>query len=150
MNELVPLAGLLLPIRNSLILIGLVLRTFSAIDAVCPSPHVAFPMMSPLNGASPDVTFNVALTLAPGATGPAIVFGPSLVHPLGRETLSATPVTGAPVVFVNVTMVSWVEPGANVCRPGGPGAAAAATATVPLRPLPDESSTLSPLASSNR
>ena len=59
--------------------------------------------------------------------------------------LSVTPVTGAPVVFVNVTTVSWVEPGANVCRPGGPGAAAAATATVPLRPLPDESSTLSPL-----
>src|SRR4051794_31273600 len=149
MNEFVPLAGLLEPIRNSLILIGLVLRTFSAIDADCPSPQVAVAMMSPLNGAGPDVTFSVALTLAPGATGPAIVFGPSVVQPAGTETLSDTSVTGAPVVFVYVTTVSWVVPGANVCRPGGPGAAADATATVPLRPLPDESSTLSPLASSN-
>src|SRR3954453_21521041 len=106
MNELVPLAGLLEPIRNSLILIGLVLRTFSAIDADCPSPHVAVPIRSPLNEAGPEATLNVALAPAPGATGAAIVFGASLVHPLGTATLSVMSVTGAPVVFVNVTMVS--------------------------------------------
>src|SRR3954466_13210484 len=106
MKEFVPLAGPLEPIRNSLILIGLVLRTFSAIAADCPSPHVPVAIRSPLNDAGPEVTLNVALTLAPGATGPAIVFGASLVHPLGMATLSVTSVTGAPVVFVNVTMVS--------------------------------------------
>src|SRR3954467_13636637 len=98
MNELVPLAGLLEPIRNSLILIGLVLRTFSAIDAVCPSPHVAVPTRSPLNGAAPEVTLMGALALAPGATGPAIVTGAPTVHPAGALTLSFTPETGAPVV----------------------------------------------------
>ena len=85
MNELVALVGELLPMRNSLILIGLVLRTFSAIDADCPSPHVALPIRSPLNGAGPEVTLNVALTLAPGATGSASVFGASVVQPRARR-----------------------------------------------------------------
>src|SRR4051794_13434090 len=147
MNELVPLP--VEPIRNSLILIGLVLRTRSAIDADCPSPHAAVPMMSPLNEAGPEVTLNVRLTLAPGATGSEIVSGASTVHPAGTLRPSLTPETGAPVVFVKVTMVFWLEPGANVCRPGGPAGTEEATATVPFLPLPEESTTLSPLASSN-
>src|SRR3954449_1508324 len=108
MNELVPFAGEPLPIRNSLILIALVLRTFSAIDEDCPSPHVALPIRSPLNGAGPEVTLNVALTLSPGATGSATVFGASVVQPAGAAMLSFTPVTGDPVVFVNVTVVAWL------------------------------------------
>src|ERR1044071_5916938 len=127
MNELVPLAGLLEPMRNSLILTGLVLRTRSAIDADCPSPHVAVPIRSPLNGAGPEVTLIVRLTLAPGAMASATVTGPLVVHPAGVVTPSVTPGTGAPVVFVNVTTVSWVEPGVNVCRPGGPGKVVEAT-----------------------
>src|SRR3954467_15659671 len=118
MNELVPFAGELLPIRSSLILMALVLRTFSAIDADCPSPHVALPIRSPLKLAGPEVTLNVALTLSPGATVPGNVFDVSEppatteVHcALGTPMLSVTPVTGAPVVFVNVTTVSWLEPG---------------------------------------
>src|ERR1700754_3317398 len=103
MNELVPLLGELEPMRNSLILTGLVLRTFSAIDADCPSPQVAFPTRSPLKLTGPEVTLNVALTLSPGAIGPAIVFGASALQPAGTETLRLTPVTGAPVVLVNVT-----------------------------------------------
>src|SRR5690349_8776616 len=120
MNEFVPFAGLLEPMRNSLILIGLVLRTRSAIAADCPSPHVAVPIRSPLNAASPEVTLIVRLTLAPGATGSETVTGPFVVQPAGVVTPSVTPDTGAPVVFVKVTIVSWVVPGANVCRPGGP------------------------------
>src|SRR4051812_12863476 len=143
MNELVPLPGLLLPMRNSLILIGLVLRTRSAIDADRPSPHAAWLTRSPLNAAGPEVTLNVALTLAPGATGAANVFGASVVQPAGAARLSFRPVTGAPVVFVNVTTVSWVEPGANVCRPDGPGMNAEEMEIVPLRLLPDESATVS-------
>src|SRR3954462_7175134 len=125
MNELVPFAGVLEPMRNSLILIGLVLRTFSAIDAAWPAPHVAVPIRSPLKGAGPEVTLSVRLTLAPGATASATVTGASVVHPAGAVMPSLTPETAAPVVFVKVTIVFWVEPGENVCRPGGPGAAAA-------------------------
>src|SRR3954468_20220653 len=147
MNEFDPLP--VEPIRNSLILTGLVLRTRSAIDAVCPSPHAALPMMSPLNGAAPEVTLIVALALSPGATGPAIVTGPLVVQPAGAVTLSLTSRTGAPVVFVNVTIESCVEPGENVCRPGGPGTADDAMTSVPFLLLPDESSTASPLTSSN-
>src|SRR3954453_963887 len=160
MNELVVLVGVLLPMRNSLILIGLTLRTLSAIDAARVSPdvssHEALPMRSPLKLAGPAVTANVALTLCPGATGPGSVTdvserpGTTEVHcALGRPMLSFTPVTGAPVVFVNVTTVFWVVPGANVCSPGGPPGTDVASSTVPARPLPDESSTVSPFASSN-
>src|SRR3954471_8568280 len=109
MNELVPLAGVLLPRRNSLILIGLVLRTFSAIVADCATPLVvqeALPMRSPLKLPGPEVTLNLTLTLSPGATGPAIVFGASTLQPPGTATLSLTSVAGAPLVFVNVTFVS--------------------------------------------
>src|SRR5262245_53781832 len=87
--------------------------------------------MSPLNAAGADVIVNVALTLAPGATGSLIVavavFRPdtTAVQPFGITTLKSMPVTGAPVVFVNVTVVSCDDPGENVCRPGGVAAALA-------------------------
>jgi hypothetical protein len=71
----------------------------------------------------------VALTLAPGATGPAMVSDVLVepwtkdVHCLGTEMLNVTPVAGAPVVFVNVSVVSCEVPGENVWSPGGAGAA---------------------------
>ena len=69
--------------RNSLILIGLTFRTFSAVVSDCFAPfafvHEALPTRSPLKAAGPEVTLKVALTLAPGATGPAIVTDVSAV-----------------------------------------------------------------------
>src|SRR3954451_7445533 len=147
MNELLPLP--VEPIRNSLILTGLVLRTFSAIETDS-APQLAVATMSPLNAAGPEVTFKVRVTLAPGATGSAIVTGASAVHPPGTVRPSLTPVTAAPVVFVKVTLVSWLEPSENVCRPGGPSMVAEPIRTVPVRLFPDESTTDGPLASSNR
>ncbi len=38
---------------------------------------------------------------------------------MGTEMLNWTPVAGAPVVFVNVTVVSCDDPGENVWSPGG-------------------------------
>src|SRR5208283_4656991 len=65
-------------------------------------------------------------TLAPGATGSAIVTdvlavpGTKEVHCLlGAVMLNLTPTAGAPVVFVNVTVVSCADPGENVWSPGG-------------------------------
>ena len=87
--------------------------------------HEALPTRSPLKAAGPEVTLKVALTLAPGATGSANVFAVSVVpettavHPAGTAMLNLTSVTGAPVVFVNVTVVSCDEPGENVWSPGG-------------------------------
>src|SRR5215831_9397638 len=109
MNEFVELSGV--PIRNSLILIGLTFRTFSAVVSDIVLPHVwlvqeACPAKSPLKAVGPEVTLKVALTLAPGATGPGIVAdvlvepATTEVHCLGAEMLSLTPVAGAPVVFV--------------------------------------------------
>ena len=49
-----------------------------------------------------DVSLNVALTLAPGATWPAIVTGGPAVQPAGPEILNLTPLAGDPVVFVKV------------------------------------------------
>src|SRR5580693_6709357 len=129
MNEFVELPGALM--RNSLILIGLTLRTFSAVVSDCVPPRVGFvhealPTRSPLKAAGPEVTLKVALTLAPGATGPAIVTdvldvpATTEVHCLlGTEMLNWTPTAGAPVVFVNVTVVSCEDPGENVWSPGG-------------------------------
>src|SRR3954454_11207014 len=154
MNVLV--ASVPLPMRNSLILTGLVLRTRSDVEAdrVAPpwSVHEAVPAMSPLNTAGPEVTRNVRLTLSPGATGPAIVSEPpwtAALHWAGSEMPSLTVVARPPDVFVNVTIVSWLVPGANVCRPGGPFGVRSATATVPSRWLPDESTRVVPPASSN-
>src|SRR5215472_9730689 len=123
MNEFVGLPGPLT--RNSLILIGLTFRTFSAVVSDCVLPlafvHEAWPTRSPLKAAGPAVSWNVAFTLAPGATGPAIVAEVSVfpetteVHCLlGTATLNLTPVAGAPVVFVNVRVVSCDDPGENV------------------------------------
>src|ERR1700685_1821720 len=86
--------------RNSLIFTGLTLRTFSAGVSDCALPpvvHRALPTRSPLNAAGPEVTLKVALTLAPGATGPANVLDASLVPLtwedhcwLGRESVTRT------------------------------------------------------------
>src|SRR5664279_1474946 len=130
MNESVELVGEPARMRNSLILIGLTFRTFSAVVSECFPPvvwfvHWALPTRSPLKAAGPEVTLKVALTLAPGATGSAIVTdvlvvpGTTEVHCLGTEMLNWTPAAGAPVVFVNVTVVSCEDPGENVWSPGG-------------------------------
>src|SRR6266568_5151834 len=125
------LAGLVLvPARNSLILIGLMLRTFSVVVADCLPPfagfvHAALPIRSPLKGAGPEVTLKVALTLAPGATESnvwevLVVPGTTEVHCLpGTEMLSFTPAARDPVVFVNVTVEFCEDPGVNVWSPGG-------------------------------
>src|SRR5690348_19601 len=134
MNALVGLV--LVPTWNSLILIGLTLRTFSAVVVNCLPPsvclppcsgfvHEALPTRSPLKGTGPEVTLKVALTLAPGATEPnvcdvSVVPGMKEVHCLlGTEMLSFTPTTRDPVVFVNVTVEFCEDPGANVWSPGG-------------------------------
>ena len=114
-----------------MILIGLTFRTFSAVVSDCLSPwpgfvHEALPIRSPLKAAGPEVTLKVAFTLAPGATGSlnvtdvSVVPGTTEVHCLlGTEMLSLTPTAGDPVVFVNVTVLSCADPGANVWSPGG-------------------------------
>src|ERR1035437_9687970 len=131
MNESVELVGEPALMRNSLILIGLTFRTFSAVVSECFPPvvwfvHWALPTRSPLKAAGPEVTLKVALTLAPGATGSAIVTdvlvvpGTTEVHCLlDTEMLNWTPTAGAPVIFVNVTVVSCEDPGENVWSPGG-------------------------------
>jgi hypothetical protein len=43
---------------------------------------------------------------------------PVAVHCLGTLMLNLRPVTGAPVVFVNVTVTFWEDPGENVWSPG--------------------------------
>src|ERR1700735_2784155 len=114
MNELVKLV--LVPARNSLILIGLPFRTCSVVVPDCLLPragfvHEAWPIRSPLKGTGPEVTLKVALTLAPGATESnvcdvSVVPGTKEVHCLGTEMLSFTPTAVDPVVFVNVTVLS--------------------------------------------
>src|SRR5512140_3591731 len=118
MNASVGLAGDPAFARNSLILTGGTFRTFCAVVSECARPfavHDALPLMSPLNAAGPEVTLKLAFTLAPGATGPGMVTGAPLAHPLGTARLNFTPVTGAPVVFVNVKVLSCAAPGVNVC-----------------------------------
>src|SRR5437868_3936466 len=107
MNESVALVPALM--RNSLILTRLTLRTFSIADSVCIAPlavQAALPTKSPLNGTGPDATRKVPLTVAPGTIGSANDLEAPALHPAGTEMLSCRPVTGAPVVFRNVTMVS--------------------------------------------
>src|SRR4030042_4909365 len=112
MNEFVELSGEPELTANSLILIGLTFRTFSAVVSDCLWPlvefvHEALPTRSPLKAAGPEVTLKVALTLAPGATGPVNVSdvlvepGTTEVHPLGTEILNLTSTAGAPVALVN-------------------------------------------------
>src|SRR6185437_1539731 len=117
--------------RNSLILTGSTFRTFSEVVSNCFLPviwfvHDALATRSPLSAAFPEVTLNVALTLAPGAMGSANVFDASVVpattevHCLpGIVMLNFKPAAGAAVVFVNVTVVCCEEPGENVCSPVG-------------------------------
>src|SRR5215469_7120496 len=136
------LVGLVLvPARNSLILIGLTFRTFSAVVPLCLAPfaglaHEALPTRSPLKGTGPEVRVKVALTLAPGATESnvfdvSVVPGMTEVHCLlGTVMLSFTPTARDPVVLVNVTVEFCEDPGANVCSPGG---VAVAEAGVRLR-----------------
>src|SRR5262245_61862259 len=120
----------LVPMRNSLILIGLTFRTFSVVVSLCLPPfaefvHAALPIRSPLTAADPEVTLKVALTLAPGATESnvrevSVVPWTKEVHCLvGTEMLNLTPTAGAPVVLVNVTVEFCEERGANVWSPGG-------------------------------
>src|SRR5689334_21779600 len=101
MNELVELAEPSL-MRNSLILTGLTFRTLAVVVSDCLTPvarfvHWARPTMSPLKGVGPDVTLNVALTVAPGGTlrAGAPVFLTE-VHPLGTEMLNSRSAAGAP------------------------------------------------------
>ncbi len=109
---------------NSLILIGLAFRIFSAAVSESFTPLAGFvqealPTRSPLKAAFPEVTLKVALTPAPGATGfeakffaASVVPEATAVHPWGAEMLNLTPAAGAPVVFVNVTVVvSCEDPG---------------------------------------
>src|SRR5215831_5330869 len=128
MNALVGLV--LVPARNSLILIGPTFRVFSAVVSLCLPPfigfvHEALPIRSPLKGAGPEVTVKVALTLAPGATESkvcdvSVVPGTTEVHCLsGTAILSFTPTARDPVVFVNVTVDFCEDPGENVWSPGG-------------------------------
>src|SRR3954467_14549299 len=124
MNELVELLGEPSLMRNSLILTGLTFRTFSAVVSDCFAPvvwfvHWALPTRSPLKAAGPEVILKVALTLAPGATGPMMVEVLVAVHCLGTEMLNWTFTAGAPVVFVNAAVVSCEDPGENVWSPGG-------------------------------
>src|ERR1035438_10488118 len=125
MNESVELAGGPELMRNSLILIGLTFRTFSAAVSDCFAlvglVHEALAIRSPLKAAGPEVTLKVALTLAPGATGSANVFDVLVVPEttdvhclLGRQTVNPTP-----RLLVNVTLVSCEPPGEKVCSPGG-------------------------------
>src|SRR5215470_10911204 len=124
MNESVELDGEPELMRNSLILIGLTFRTFSVVVSEWVrlfTVQEALPTRSPLKAAGPDVTLNVALTLAPGATGSANFFDVSLlpetneVHCLfGTAMLNVTPVAGASIVFVNVAVISCCDPGENV------------------------------------
>src|ERR1035437_9693617 len=106
---------------NSLILIGLTFRTFSAAVSDCVRPlavffHEARATRSPLKEVELDVTLKVAFTLAPGATGPAIVAELLAVafHPRGVEMLSVTSLTGSPVMFLKVTTVSCDDCGEKV------------------------------------
>src|SRR5262249_4507093 len=128
MNESVELVGGPALMRNSLILIGFTLRTFSTAISDCLPPvlsvQLAFATRSPLNAAVPDVTLKVALTLVFGARSANVFDAPTApvnedVHCLGTAILNWSPVTAAPVVFVNVTVMSCDDPGEKVCRFGG-------------------------------
>ena len=117
--------------RNSLILTGLTLRTFSAAVSDCfaarsvvqraLADQVAVEGRRPrghLEGraharARSDRVGNVFDDFCvPGADSGPLLAGQ-------RRCSASTPVAGAPVVLVNVTVVSCDDPGVNVCSPGG-------------------------------
>src|SRR6185295_7133124 len=121
MNALVPLV--LVPVRNSLILIGWTLRTFAAVVSGCrPVPgfaHSANAVRSPLKDDRPELTRNVVLTVAPGSTVGNDVRPSALTdQPRGSSMLSFTPNARDPVVLVNVTVEFRAEPGVKVCSAG--------------------------------
>src|SRR6185503_17472468 len=99
MNELVVLAGAPGARCNSLIVIGLTLRTFPAVVSTCfmlaESVHRALATRSPFQAARPEVIVNVALTFEPGGTEPNDD-GPrtTAVHRAGTAMLRSTPDTG--------------------------------------------------------
>src|ERR1017187_8824341 len=108
MNEFVELVVEPSLMRNSLILIGLTFRTFSAVVPDCFLPfagfvHETLPTRSPLKAAGAEVTLMVAPPPARGATGSTPVFAvwvaPATreVHCLVPEMLNWTPAAGAPV-----------------------------------------------------
>ena len=113
---------------NSLILTGEMFRTFSAIFSDCVWPfarprgvgdHVAVEgrrSRGDLEGRAHGGARRDRLSERLGRLGAA---GDHAVHPVGTARLSLRPVTGAPVVLTNVTVVSCEEPGANVWSPGG-------------------------------
>src|SRR5690606_911293 len=87
--------------------------------------HEAWPVRSPLYISDAEVTSKVALTRSPGAIVFVKVIEDSsesvstVFQPFGAMMLRLRLLTGAPVVFVNETVVFRVDPGANVCSPGG-------------------------------
>src|SRR5665647_606156 len=120
------LVGLVLVLKRiSLILMGMTFRTLWAVVSDCVPPvawffHSALPVRKPGPVLGDAVTLKVALTLAPGSTGAVNIFEASVapettaVHPLGAEMLNLTLVTVAPVVFVNVPVISCAECCVNV------------------------------------
>src|SRR6185369_3796356 len=111
------------PIRNSLMRIGLALRTFSTAvsDRVRPlARHEALPVRSPLKAALAGVTLKATLTLAPGATEAKLVAPDAAARQdAGSARLSRTPLAAVRSTLVKLTMTSWLAPGAKVCTPVG-------------------------------
>src|ERR1017187_6747696 len=105
--------------RTSLILTGRTFRTRWLVVSDCvlrvaASVHSALPARKPAPEVAGEVILKVALTLAPGPTGLAMVFGSLPIHPAGTDMLNLTPAAVDPVVFVNVAVTSSVDPGVNV------------------------------------
>src|SRR4051794_12997123 len=110
---------------------GLTFRIFSTTVSDCvralASVHETVALMSPLNAAGPEVTLNVALKLAPGATSALLGSPPAAtaIHPAGNVIFRLTFFTAPLDVLTNATIETCEEPGENVCRPGGFSLAAA-------------------------
>ena len=112
MNESVGFAP---AVRNSLILTGEVLRTFSTDFSVF-LPHFAMAARSPLNSFSPEVTSKVTITVWPGATGYSTFFASSAFQPEGTLRLRVRSLISLPVVLTNFTATFCVSPGKKVWR----------------------------------
>src|SRR5580765_4347870 len=101
MKELVGLAGAPDAIWNSLILIGLTLRTFTIAvsdrGTSTASAHLALATRSPFQAVGPEVIVNVIL--AGEAVSPIGVDAlcPTAFQPAGTATLNSRPVTAAPL-----------------------------------------------------
>ena len=130
MNEFVGLAGAPALMRNSLILIGLTFRTFSAAVSDCFAPlasvHERVADQVAVEGRRPrgDLEGRAHARTRRDRVGdrhrrPVRARNDGGPSCWARTMLNSTPVTGAPVVFVNVTVVSCEDPGENVWSPGG-------------------------------